>query len=182
MPKIHCPQKNGIARLWSDDRAKKQPQDSNRIMGQNTEARYEKSSALCLGFYRDIADMNHYQIATEEKPTPICPICGNIAKEMKTKYGTRSYCCGLWSWDRFPLADAGTHAARQAAHKAFDEIWMSGLCKRARAYALLRAELCLKKGQCHIKLMDEATAKRVPDATKIIADRLKNDQQQGRKT
>ena len=47
------------------------------------------------------------------KPVPICPKCGVTAMEAYTQYGIRSSCCGLWSWNREPLADAATHALRR---------------------------------------------------------------------
>ncbi len=80
--------------------------------------------------------------------------------------------CGLWSWDRHPLADAATHEARKAAHAAFDELWKSGAMPRGKAYALLRKELGISKDECHIKLMDENTARRVPEAVVAIWDAL----------
>lgn len=49
----------------------------------------------------------------DETPAPICPSCGQPAKERMTRYGVRHDCCGLWSWGGKPLVDAATHAARR---------------------------------------------------------------------
>lgn len=107
---------------------------------------------------------SHYKKEARKRDTPICPECGNQAREANTQYGIRAMCCGLWSWDRYPLADAETHGARQTAHEWFDDLWKSGLIERREAYGRLRQELNLGKHDCHIKLMDRKTAERVPDA------------------
>ncbi len=51
--------------------------------------------------------------AAETMVVPTCPKCGRLAQERRTRYGIRSECCGLWSWDRKPLVDAATHNARK---------------------------------------------------------------------
>ena len=81
---------------------------------------------------------NHYAIEAVKRPIPSCPTCGKRARETQTRYGLRADCCGLWSWDRHPLVSGETHAARNAAHKAFDELWRGGLVSRGGAYRLLR--------------------------------------------
>jgi hypothetical protein len=78
----------------------------------------------------------------------------------------------MHSWDGAPLAAPQTHAARSAAHAAFDPIWKSGRIKRGAAYQILAEELGLSRADCHMKIMDEATALRVPEAARKISERL----------
>lgn len=108
--------------------------------------------------------MNHYTSEAATKPVPVCPVCGKRARESQTRYGLRNTCCGLWSWDRHPMVSAETHAARTAAHLAFDQLWKGGTMARHEAYSKLREVMGLTKDQCHMKLMDFETAKRVPEA------------------
>ena len=103
-----------------------------------------------------------------KKPRPICPVCGNRAARSQTRYGTRHDCCGLWSWGNHPLADRDTHEARKAAHAAFDPIWQKGILSRGVAYAKLQKALGLSEPECHMKVMNAATAKRVPEAARQI--------------
>lgn len=116
---------------------------------------------------------SHYKAEAMARDIPICPNCQKIAQEVKTKYGLRNKCCDLWSWDRHPLVDAETHAARNEAHKAFDNLWKSGATSRGNSYRLLREALGISKEQCHMKLMDAATAKRVPVAVAQIEQHLR---------
>ncbi len=103
-----------------------------------------------------------------------CPICGKNPKRTETPYGVKRECCGLWAWGKHaPLVDAETHQARQYAHKVFDGLWQSGLVSRTRAYALLAKELGIDPADCHMKLMDKQTARRVPGAAHRIGKRLK---------
>lgn len=105
---------------------------------------------------------------------PRCPKCGGKGKTRHTTFGWRRDCCGLWAWGKSaPLVDAETHQARQYAHRVFDGLWQSGLVDRSRAYALLALELALHPSECHMKLMDKETARRVPAATHEIWKRLK---------
>ena len=108
---------------------------------------------------------------------PLCPACGQPAIPTTTRYGKRHACCGLWSWDGKPLADGATHAARIAAHDAFDTLWRgeSRVTRRSHAYALLRDELGLAKHECHMAQMDLATASRVPAAAERIRARMKEE-------
>ena len=53
----------------------------------------------------------------------ICPKCGSRAQEQTTRYGRRSACCDLWSWDGKPLVSAEVHKARQHCHDVVDAIW-----------------------------------------------------------
>ena len=111
---------------------------------------------------------NHYAQAAQSKPLPICPKCGATAREAKTQYGLRASHCDLWSWDRHPLVDAETHRARNAAHKAFDALWRGAKLDRSKAYLLLADEMNLAPEQCHMKLMDADTARRVLVAVSAI--------------
>lgn len=117
--------------------------------------------------------MSHYTDTAYNRERPICPKCKGVAKETTTRYGLRNQCCDLWSWDRFPLADAKTHEARKAAHAAFDKLWKGKgkVMKRGQAYGALRRELGLTGDECHIKLMDAETAGRVPKAAKRIREK-----------
>jgi hypothetical protein len=62
-----------------------------------------------------------------------------------------------------------TRAARSAAHAAFDPLWekrmkLSGFSKhraRGRGYKWLAGELGISAKECHIGMMDAATARRV---------------------
>lgn len=113
----------------------------------------------------------------EEVPGGRCPKCGGNPKTVQTIYGVKRECCGLWAWgSRAPLVDGATHAARAYAHKVFDGLWQSGLVGRSRAYALLARELGITPDECHMKLMDRATAEQVPAATHAIWKRLKEGQ------
>lgn len=113
---------------------------------------------------------NHYAVEAEGRPVPVCPGCGFRAIETRTRYGLRCSCprCKLWSWDRHPLVDAETHAARNAAHAAFDKLWRGGPLKRGRAYKALAAKLGISRRRCHIKIMDKNVAGRVPAAVAEI--------------
>lgn len=95
-----------------------------------------------------------------KKPAPVCPTCGQPASVRDTSYGKRFGCCGLWAWGYYPLADAKTHDARRAAHAAFDPIWRSGRLSRSAAYQRLAGALGVDVRDCHMKLMDETTARR----------------------
>ncbi|PTR08651.1 MULTISPECIES: zinc-finger-containing protein [unclassified Novosphingobium] len=66
-------------------------------------------------------------------------------------------------------AGAATRRAREDAHAAFDPLWrrraeISGLTPktaRGRGYRWLAQQLGISTKECHIGMMDEATAKRV---------------------
>lgn len=117
---------------------------------------------------------NHYRKQARHRDTPICPNCGGGARETVTTFGIRSQCCGMWSWDRYPLADAETHTARGRAHAAFDPLWREGAMTRSAAYRALSRELGLTKDECHMKLMDKDTARRVPAACEVIRAAVQN--------
>lgn len=97
------------------------------------------------------------------RPTPVCPVCGNLAKLSAGKFGTRAACCGLWSWNLKPLVGRETHAARIQAHEVFDRLWKSGTLSRSEAYRRLRKAMALSADDCHIALMSEAQARRVAE-------------------
>lgn len=61
-------------------------------------------------------------LPVDSRPVPDCPRCGFVASEKQTKYGIRNDCCGLWSWNRMPLADANTHTARKNLATLFTSI------------------------------------------------------------
>ena len=90
-----------------------------------------------------------------------CPKCDETPVRSNTRYGPRLDCCGLWAWGDHPLADAATHAARRAAHDAFDPIWREGLLSRTAAYRELAKQMQLSASDCHMKLMTASQAQRV---------------------
>lgn len=99
---------------------------------------------------------------------PTCPECGKTALVTPTRYGNRYSCCGLWSWDAKPLADARTHAARQAAHAAFDKLWKVEGYSRSRCYRALSDVLGLPGEDCHMASMTAEVAERVPGAVERV--------------
>lgn len=118
------------------------------------------------------ARQSHYKAEADARPRPTCPRCGELADETCTQYGYRNDHCGLWSWDRYPLVDGPTHAARRIAHEAFDQLWRDGHMSRAKAYRKLRQQLGIPERDCHIKLMPRELAERVPAAARAIAAAL----------
>lgn len=102
-----------------------------------------------------------------------CPKCGALARETQTRFGIRSSCCGLWSWERYPLVDAATHEARKKAHEAFDTLWKGPkrVMNRWKAYRLLAREMGMREADCHMKYMDRADAERVVRAVAVIKER-----------
>jgi len=108
---------------------------------------------------------------------PTCPRCGSRARAVDTRYGIRHDHCGLWSWGGAPLVDAGTHEARKAAHAVFDALWKGHHMTRKEAYKQLALKMRMKRDDCHIKLMDERTARRVPHAVMAIMRDLDDDGQ-----
>lgn len=98
----------------------------------------------------------------------ICPKCSQPAKKTHTRFGVRHDHCGLTSWAYKPLATQETLAARRAAHAAFDPVWQEKLTSRSNAYKRLAAELGMTREECHISLMNEEQAKRVPPAVERI--------------
>lgn len=70
----------------------------------------------------------------------------------------------------YPCGPA-TRWARQAAHAALDPVWRQGTLKRNGAYRRLARELGLNPAECHIGMMNETTARRVPAAVERILKR-----------
>ncbi|XUM19792.1 zinc-finger-containing protein [Bradyrhizobium oligotrophicum S58] len=93
-----------------------------------------------------------------------CPLCQQDAIQSETRFGTRHDHCGLWSWGGAPLVDRETHEARKAAHAAFDPLWQRGRMSRSVAYRRLADLMGMSPRDCHIKLMNAETARRVPGA------------------
>ena len=106
-----------------------------------------------------------------------CPRCGNPPRRNETRYGLRLDCCGLWAWGEHPLVDRQTHEARRAAHEAFDPIWKEGWMRRNDAYKMLARELNMTRDECHMKLMSEAQAKRVPAIAAMLMENLSGSNQ-----
>lgn len=102
----------------------------------------------------------------------ICPTCGKTAEATETRFGVRHDCCGLRSWGGKPLVSPATMDARRKAHAAFDPIWQHKLISRGRAYKELAKELNMSRRDCHISLMNEQDALRVPAAAKKIRERV----------
>lgn len=73
--------------------------------------------------------------------------------------------------------DAATHEARKAAHAAFDPLWRDGILSRSRAYKELAKELGIKPDDCHMKLMDAKTARRVPGIVASLRSKFDDDEQ-----
>lgn len=114
--------------------------------------------------------MSHYKDQVHDREIPVCPQCHQRASETHTRYGIRNQCdaCELWSWDRYPLVDADTHAARKAAHEAFDSLWKDGILSRTQAYKQVSKALEIDSRDCHMKLMDKVLASQVPAAVEKI--------------
>ena len=107
----------------------------------------------------------------------VCPKCKKWAQTMHTRFGSRNFCCDLWSWGKGnPLVDATTHDARKAAHAAFDPLWKgsNALISRGRAYKELASRMGLTKYECHMKLMTAEQASNVPDMAADIRNKYTN--------
>lgn len=104
-----------------------------------------------------------------------CPICGEVPRRIRTRYGVRRECCGLWAWGNKPLVGALTHEARKRAHAAFDPLWQNGHLSRGEAYRRLRVHMGLSSGDCHMAQMDAATANRVPSIVKDILKEIESE-------
>jgi hypothetical protein len=103
----------------------------------------------------------------------LCPKCGKEPQQSETRYGLRSECCGLWSWNGKQLVPGEVHEARKVAHAAFDPIWQNGLLKRKEAYGRLSQILNIPPQYCHIANLSLDEALRVPSAAQQILDMLK---------
>lgn len=80
---------------------------------------------------------------------------------------------GTWKPKGYPAGPA-THRARIAAHAAFDPLWRRKMAKegctpkvaRGAGYWWLAGELGIEVQDCHIGMMDEATALKVVEVVK----------------
>lgn len=115
--------------------------------------------------------------AKRKRAIPLCPVCQRPASTTETKYGPRHECHGLRSWNYAPLVSPETHRARAFAHAAFDPLWKgpTRTMSRGKAYFLLAQELSMQPRDCHIAMMNEDDARRVPDAVKRIRKWIADD-------
>lgn len=96
-----------------------------------------------------------------------CPIHGTALEGCPTKYGMRYSCpaegCTIYCWSGATSTPATpeTHAARKAAHAAFDPLWQSGRMRRTEAYAWLGAALGLAPEDTHIGMFSREQAQAV---------------------
>ena len=105
------------------------------------------------------AGQSHYRKQEHNRSPVRCPKCGKMAREVQTRYGLRSDCCGMWSWHRWPLQTKEHHDAKRAAHAVFDKLWKSGLVSRNKAYRELSDRL---GRQAHMKEMTLDELLKVP--------------------
>lgn len=103
----------------------------------------------------------------ESRPTVKCPRCGQLAVERRTRYGIRSECCGLHSWDRSPLVDQTTHDARKKLNALAHDL------KRTLGTAKLATEIDRRAKVPYsvvsdIQTMNEATAKKIIKAMEDV--------------
>jgi len=104
-----------------------------------------------------------------EVQAPTCPYCGEgseLASSLEVyhkDYGPIYICrpCQAWVGCHMGtvrplgrLANAELRKAKQAAHKAFDPLWMKGYMDRRDAYAWLVGRLGVPGTLCHIGIMD----------------------------
>jgi hypothetical protein len=61
--------------------------------------------------------------------------------------------------------------ARRTAHEVFDVLWQNEGMGRSQAYAMLALVMGMTREDCHMSLMDQATAERVPAAVENIRRR-----------
>ena len=116
------------------------------------------------------ARQSHYRKEELDREPVVCPQCGSKAMETVTQYGIRSECCGLWSWNRYPLQTAEHHEAKRKAHEAFDTLWQSRIMSRNDAYRRLSQHI---GRQAHMKEMTLDELRSVPEWVEII---LKGDE------
>lgn len=103
----------------------------------------------------------------EDRPVPNCPRCGFEASETNTKYGFRADCCGLWSWNRMPLADAKTHDARKHLGPLFSSL--SQALGAVQFFTEIRQRTDIKQAaEMQIATMNEVTANRMRAAAEDL--------------
>lgn len=131
------------------------------------------------------------------KIAPACIECGRVAKMVggDVVYPHRPDLSGKWFWRCECGAYCGVHMgtlkalgspagpetrkARSEAHAVFDPMWqkrqcLSGLSKhhaRGKGYKWLAAQLGIEPKDCHIGMMDAATARRVVEICRAAAKR-----------
>jgi hypothetical protein len=67
----------------------------------------------------------------------------------------------MHSWGLKPLVSPETHAARIAAHDAFDRLWKGGTFSRGEGYRRLQIAMGMTSKECHISQMTAEQAARV---------------------
>ena len=124
------------------------------------------------------APLSAYQLSAmkvDDRPIPHCPRCGFVASEKVTAYGPRSECCGLWSWNRMPLADAKTHQERKALGPLFSSL--SKALGAVAFYAEMRKRVDIKRAEeMTISAMNEVTARKM----RVAAEDLLMDMMSGK--
>lgn len=116
----------------------------------------------------DAAHTRHIsRMKVEDRPVPNCPRCGFVASETNTKYGFRADCCGLWSWNRMPLADAKTHEARKHLGPLFSSL--SQALGAVQFFTEIRKRTDVKEADdMQISTMNEVTANRMRAAAEDL--------------
>lgn len=127
---------------------------------------------------QNVAMLSPYALSllkVEDRPIPHCPRCGFVATENKTSYGPRSECCGLWSWNRMPLADARTHQERKALGPLFSSL--SKALGTVAFFSEMRKRTDIKRvEEMTISAMNEVTARRM----RVAAEDLMMDMMAGK--
>lgn len=107
------------------------------------------------------------------EPEKIVPRCGECGADMVLRY-TKKYNRKFWGCSQWPQCD-GTHGAhedgrplgrpadketkqwRMKAHKAFDQLWKTGIVQpRRMAYRWMQDAMGLTAEQAHIGMFDKA--------------------------
>lgn len=116
-----------------------------------------------------------HKLKVEDRPIPICPRCGWQASETITKYGIRNECCGLWSWERKPLADAATHAARKKLAPLMEQVQKSVGIEKLHKYLTKKTGI-REPSSLLVGGMNEATARKVLAAVEdMVIDIMSGD-------
>ena len=93
-------------------------------------------------------------------------------RPVNTKYGIRHTCdvagCTVVAWEyksgkTSVPADIGTRNARIMAHRAFDNLWRSGLVGRHQGYKMLSEYMGLPKKKTHIAMFSKEQCQKVYD-------------------
>ena len=122
-----------------------------------------------------------------------CPYCGSpaILREGNYVYGEDSIAEILYVCQRYPDCDAyvgvfkdnrtpkGTLAnselrnKRIRAHRAFDEIWKSGIMSRGQAYQWMQHKFGLSKDQAHIGYFSDYLCLQLIEACNEVLENTK---------